>query len=195
MNFQPNHVYHIYYQGNNKQDLFHDTDDFLCFLRVTRNTLALAGDIIAYCLMPNHFHFQLVTDEHCNQTIKQGNLTLDPVTNSIRKLLSSYTRIYNGRYNKTGSLFRQKTKANQLSAEKHIHSNDKNDYYLNCFHYIHQNPLKAGLVIKLEDWEFSSFKDYAGMRNGTLINKKLATKICGYNPATFIAESYSLIER
>ena len=43
-----------------------------------------------------------------------------------------------------------------------------------CFEYIHQNPVKAGLVTQETDWEFSSARDYAGMRNGKLVNKKLA---------------------
>ena len=47
-------------------------------------------------------------------------------------------------------------------------------YY--CFHYIHNNPVNAGLVIKKEDWEFSSYQDYNGLRNGSLINKSLALK-------------------
>ena len=47
-----------------------------------------------------------------------------------------------------------------------------NDYLLSCFLYIHQNPLQAGLVNKLEDWEFSSYLDYVGLRNGTLVNTK-----------------------
>ncbi len=70
----------------------------------------------------------------------------------------------------------------------------KADYYFNCFHYIHQNPLVAGLVKNLEDWNFSSFKDYAGKRNGTLCNKSLAVKFCSYDPETFINTSHQLIE-
>lgn len=192
MNFQPHHIYHVYNQGNNKQLLFHDEEDYICFLRLTRNTLFISANILAYCLMPNHFHFMIESDERCDQAIKQGNLTLDPITNSFRKLLSSYSRLYNQKYQRSGSLFRQKTKANQLSLDKNI-SACKQDYYLNCFHYIHQNPLRAGLVSKLEEWEFSSFKDYAELRNGTLINKSLSTRICGYNIHSFYKESYQIL--
>ena len=48
-----------------------------------------------------------------------------------------------------------------------------NDYLLNCFMYIHQNPLLAGLVEKIEDWEYSSYPEYVGKRNGTLVNLNL----------------------
>ncbi len=43
-----------------------------------------------------------------------------------------------------------------------------------CFNYIHQNPVRAGLVKTEIEWEFSSAQDYAGLRNGTLVNKKVA---------------------
>lgn len=84
--------------------------------------------------------------------------------------------------NRTGSLFQQKTKAKLLVTEtesvtRPTSSNRRTSklfYPSTCFHYIHQNPLKAGLVGRLEEWEFSSFRDYAKFRNGTLCNKSLA---------------------
>ncbi|PZF73973.1 hypothetical protein DN068_06445 [Taibaiella soli] len=62
-------------------------------------------------------------------------------------------------------------------------------------HYIHQNPIRAGLVNRLEDWEYSSFKDYAGLRNGTLCNKEMLMTITGYNVSTFYTDSYALIKQ
>ena len=41
---------------------------------------------------------------------------------------------------------------------------------MNCFLYIHQNPIEAAIVDKLEDWEFSSYLDYIGRRKGTLVD-------------------------
>jgi hypothetical protein len=64
---------------------------------------------------------------------------------------------------------------------------NRNDYYQNCFYYIHQNPLKAGLVNGLKEWVFSSYLDYAGLRNGSLCNKILAEKYGLFNPKTFSA--------
>lgn len=121
---------------------------------------------------------------------------IDPVTNSIRKLLSSYARIFNTRYQRSGSVFRQKTKAKCLS-EIRIdgeYETGVQEYYTNCFHYIHQNPLKANLVTTLEDWEFSSFKDYAGLRDGTLCDRKLATTYCNYAQNDFREKSLQEVE-
>ena len=195
MNFIPDNIYHIYNQGNNKQQIFSSDEDYLIFLKIIKKCISPHAEIIAYCLMPNHFHFLIYADDRVNTMIKQGGLLIDLLTNGVRKLLSGYARIYNNLHNQTGSLFRQKIKYNCLS-EITIPSNSINthqDYYFNCFHYIHQNPLRAGLVKRLEDWEYSSFKDYALLRNGTICNKELASKFCSYDPENFIKTSYGII--
>lgn len=195
MNFTPGNLYHVYNQENNKQIIFSCEEDYIVFLRMVRKYISPCAEIIAYCLMPNHFHFLIYTDDRVDANIKQGGLLIDPLTNGFRKLLSGYARIYNKNYNKTGSLFRQKTKYNCLSdTTTSTLKASAHDYYFNCFHYIHQNPLRAGLVSRLEDWEYSSFKDYALLRNGTLCNKELAVKYCSYNPLVFLKTSYQIID-
>lgn len=195
MHFIPDNLYHIFNQGNNKQILFHERDDYTTFLNLIRNNIKPHTDIIAYCLMPNHFHLMIAADDRCLNQIKQGGLVIDPITNGIRKLLSSYSRIHNSKNDKSGSMFRQKTKAKCLVTPTELSKpTDISDYVSKCFHYIHQNPLKAGLVKRIEDWEYSSFIDYADLRNGTLINKTLAQKYCNYNKDTFIKGSYALID-
>ena len=193
MNFTPDNLYHVYNQGNDKQLIFSLVEDYFIFLRMIRKYISPHAEIIAYCLMPNHFHLLIYTDERVAETIKQGGLLIDPLTNGFRKLLSGYARIYNKVNNKTGSLFRQKTKVKNLSLDTSGSDHNLQDYYFNCLHYIHQNPLRASIVNRLEDWEFSSFKDYAGLRNGTLCNKDLANKYCSYQPETFIKTSYQII--
>ena len=130
----------------------------------------------------------------CN---KARRIFIDPVTNSIRKLLSSYARIFNNQTHRSGSIFRQKTKSKCLSdVSLRPESTFRiQDYYVNCFHYIHQNPLAAKLVTRLEDWEFSSFRDYAGLREGKLCQKDLASLHCDYNAESFIEKSYSQVDK
>jgi putative transposase len=53
--------------------------------------------------------------------------------------------------------------------------------------------MKANLVRKMEDWDYSSFKDYGGLRNGTLCNKELAARLPGINLKTFYTDSYQFI--
>jgi hypothetical protein len=77
--------------------------------------------------------------------IKQGRLFIDPITNSFRKTFSSYTSMKNEKNGNIGFLFCQKTKAKSLS-EMALKPGDlqcRNDYYENCFYYIHQKPFKS----------------------------------------------------
>lgn len=193
MNFIPGNLYHVYNQGNDKQLLFSCDEDYRIFLRMVKKNISPHAEIIAYCLMPNHFHFLIYADERVETIIHQGGLLIDPLTNGFRKLLSGYARVYNNLYNKSGSLFRQKTKVKCLSDIPPGSSYSLQDYYFNCFHYIHQNPMRAGLIQRLEEWEFSSYKDYAGLRNGTLCNKVLGAKFCSFDPVTFIKTSCQII--
>ena len=115
---------------------------------------------------------------------------------SIGVLLSSYTKAINKQNNSTGSLFRQKTKAICLNEIKGISSHWYNSFGVTfmkvdipeyqysqvCFNYIHHNPVKAGLVAKAEDWEFSSYIDLVGIRDGNFVNRERVEKlglICG----------------
>ena len=100
----------------------------------------------------------------------------------IRQLLSSYTQAINKQNKSTGSLFQQNTKA------KPIVKGSRN-YDLTVFHYIHQNAYRAKLIEKMEDWEYSSFVDYCGKRNGNLCNKELTIKLLGLNMKTFYQDS------
>ena len=164
MEFFKNELYHIYNRGNNQQRIFFKPANYIFFLNKIRHYIIPYCDIIAYCLMPNHFHFLIKSDERTIATKTIGNKEKNILSEGIRQLLSSYTQAINKQNNSTGSLFQQNTKA------KPIVKGSKN-YDQICLHYIHQNPLKAKLVEKMEQWEYSSFQDYCVKRNGTLCNK------------------------
>jgi putative transposase len=197
MNFCSDNIYHIYNQGNNRQQIFYDRKDYFVFLNLYKSLFSPFMDSIAWCLMPNHFHFMIYADKRCTVTIKQGGIFIDPITNGFRKLLSGYARIFNSQTQQSGSVFRQKTKAKCLSQIpiKPGGIYQVQDYFVNCFHYIHQNPLVARLVNRLENWEFSSFRDYAGLRQGSLCKKELGALHCGYDPSNFVAKSYELVDK
>ena len=63
------------------------------------------------------------------------------------------------------------------------------------FHYVRQNPRRARLVAQLEGWEFSSFRDYAGLRNGKLADKALACQLIDIpdRAAAFYRQSYQVM--
>jgi putative transposase len=217
MYFEPSGIYHIYNQGNNRQPVFFNHENYRFFLRKIRIHILPFADILAWCLMPNHFHLMVevkgpasrgadIFSRGATQSrtpTKEPNLgaisgrtsineeTGQSFNHSIGVLLSSYTKAINKQNNTTGSLFRQKTKAICLNEIKGISSHwytsfgvtfmkvdiPEYQYPQTCFNYIHHNPVKAGLVVKAEDWEFSSYVDLVGMRDGTLVNRERVEKL------------------
>jgi REP element-mobilizing transposase RayT len=182
MNIIANETHHIYNQGNNRERIFHEDADYIEFLKLFRKYVLPNCETLAYCLMPNHFHFLIQATEQSAKNKLVGNLNLCELSNGYRLLQSNYAQYINKKKGRTGSLFRQKTKA------KSLQEGDKN-YGFIAFHYIHQNPLRAGLVQQLEDWDFSSFPDYAGRRNGTICKRELAFALIGLDKENFINEA------
>jgi putative transposase len=169
----PNKYYHIYNRSINKELVFRSPENYVYFLSKYRKYVDDYIDTIAYCLMPTHFHFFIfVRDIKMESTSEVGSIShhdviearLNQLKNNIGVLLSSYAKAINKRYARHGSLFQEHTKAIEI---------DDLSYLLWLATYIHQNPVRAKLVNKIDDWEYSSYKDYIGIRNGTLPKKDL----------------------
>lgn len=207
MNFENGNLYHVYNQGNNKIPVFYSMENYILFLKKIKLHILPHADVLAWCLMPNHFHLMLyvhslelivkkkfVDNSNYNKiAIKVGGVdTSTPKTillnDSIGIILSSFTRAFNIQQDRTGSLFREHTRSECLT-KIDLHTPSffdtpygaiinrhfpEEEYPKICFDYIHNNPVKAGLVKNPEDWEFSSYPDYYANRNGKLINKKRA---------------------
>ncbi|MFP4555375.1 MAG: transposase [Bacteroidales bacterium] len=211
MFFEEGHLYHIYNQGNNRQRIFFTRENYLFFLSKIKKHVLPYSDILAWCLMPNHFHLMV----HVNSLelpLGAGNYSANYPSNSssssspsatlsrartttvktqsfqhsIGVMLASYTRAINKQMNWSGSLFRSETKAicltqvNKLTQAYYISKgvtsiniqHPELQYPNICFNYINLNPLKDGLVNRNEDWEFSSYPDVVGLRNGKLISRE-----------------------
>ena len=188
MKITPNELYHIYNQGNNHEQLFFLAEDYIVFMRLFRKFVTGYCPPMAWCLMPNHFHFVIYTSDLSVEEKVIGNIFSNSLSNGFRLLQSAYAQYINARRNRSGSLFRQKTKAKCLSeGDEH--------YALTAFHYVHQNPLNAGLVLRLEDWHYSSYRDYVGLRKGSLCDKDLGAQLIGFSQERFIEESYEHIDQ
>lgn len=184
MQFQQHTLFHIYNRGNNRQTIFFERENYLYFLFKVRKYLLPHCEILSYCLMPNHFHLLIYADERTVQTVKIGNNDINILSYGFQNLLSSYTKAINRKFERTGSLFTQNTKAKALAPVP--------DGYI-CLKYIHQNPLKAGLVQDMNDWEFSSFPDYTGIRNGSLCNQTLANKLLSFDKVQYFKTAYEMV--
>ena len=182
---EANQIYHFFNQGNNKERIFFQDRNMAYFLNKVNHYLSPHCDILAYCLMPNHFHFLIHTQASAVVEVNQGSVTMNKLSASIQQLQSSYTKAINKQENRTGSLFRQKAKV------KPVGNKDKN-YPFIAFHYIHQNPMKAGLVAKMEDWSYSSFNEYWKNFDG-IYNKELAREVIDFGDDEFYEQSYGVI--
>ncbi len=160
-------LFHIYNQGNRKQRIFFDDSNYELFQELTKRFVHPHCDILAYCLMPNHFHFLINASPKSVEKIQLGSIELTVLSNSFRLLLSNYAQIVNRERDESGSLFRQKTKAKWLD-----HTEEK--YAITCFNYVHMNPVTSGLVKNPEDWKYSSCKAYVKSIDDVLINKNIA---------------------
>jgi putative transposase len=187
MHFEPGEFYHVYNRGNNRQPIFFNERNYLFFLKKVREQLLPFSDIIAYCLMPNHFHFLIRANENgLKERNSFGGKSMQELAYRIGILLSSYSQAINKQNKTTGSLFQQKTKAKILSE---INSGSRLSYFEQCFHYIHQNPVIARLVKKIADWPYSSYLDYAGLRNGALCKKEIFSSLTGLTSGDIIEKT------
>jgi putative transposase len=144
---EPNCYYHIYNRGINRASLFFNTSNWGFFLTRLRDyfdpTLA---EMVAYCLMPNHYHFLV--------HIKSENFGLEV----MQPFLVSYTKAINKQENRVGPLFQGPFQAKRIDTENTL---------VQVSQYIHLNPVLAGLTPHPAQWKFSSYLDYVGLRQGT----------------------------
>ena len=143
--------YHVYARGASKQPIYRDAEDYAFFLQLfarylspeqQKNTDGVpyphfrgSIELLAYCLMGNHFHLFVYQKE-------QGALS-----DLMKSVLASYTRYFNRKYRRSGSLFESRYKASPIT----------NDAYLiHISRYIHLNPRSWRL------YPYSSIRDYRG---------------------------------
>ena len=133
------------------------------------------ADVLAYCLMPNHFHFLLrfKSQQACLragtdlagfenlQGLQAKPKQLNP-SQQLSNMLNAYAKAFNKKYHRKGSLFMRNSGRVKV---------EDNQYLLKLIHYIHCNPKEAGLVEFLEDWKYSSYKTIVSNKN-TLVRRK-----------------------
>lgn len=162
-------VYHIYNRGSDKREIFYQNRDFKRFQltffyyqfigpkprfsKFTKSQLNLFKsdpnkrlvEIIAYCLMPNHFHF----------LIKQ--LKENGIPTFISQICNSYTRYFNTKYPRVGPLFQGKYQNVLIETEEQL---------IHTSRYIHLNPVVSGLTKSLDNYPWSSYEEYVNGRGG-----------------------------
>lgn len=135
----PNAWHHVMNRARRGEDLFLDKADYQQFIDLLQETADLFNvNVAAFCLMPTHYHLMVQTPD--------ANLS-----RCMRHLNGVYTQRYNLRHGCDGTLFRGRYKSILIDADS---------YVLQLVRYIHNNPLKAGLVKRLDQYVWSSHKGY-----------------------------------
>jgi len=145
------HFYHIYNRGAHRISIFREPDNYIFVLRKLKHYCrSLQLSLVAYCLMPNHYHLLIRQDgEHAAGLLPQ-------------RVFNSYSKAYNKRYDHAGTLFESSYKAAVVEDEAHL---------LHLCRYIHANPVKDGLVTDPVEWPFSSYPEWMNLRSGTLVDR------------------------
>ncbi|MCA9400600.1 MAG: transposase [Candidatus Omnitrophica bacterium] len=153
--------YHVMNRGQSKRDIYLDERDYKKFLAIIREGCRMCHvEIVAYCLMRNHYHLLVHTPE--------ANLP-----QFMRQVNGVYTQYFNQKYKKDGSLFKGRYKANIVQ---------EGSYLLRLIRYIHNNPVKAGLVRKASKYPYTSDQhfmrkeEFSWLRYMNVLNGQLKGK-------------------
>jgi putative transposase len=130
--------YHVLNRGNARSTVFHKPDDYRAFVEIMAEaSVRIPMRILAYCLMPNHFHFALWPRD-------DGDLS-----RWMHWLLTTHVRRYLRHYHSSGHIWQGRFKAFPIEGDEHL---------LTVLRYIERNPLRARLVYRAEDWPWSSLQ-------------------------------------
>ena len=136
-----NTCYHILTRGNNRQQLFREEGDFNYFLKVLSDSKSeFEFDLYHYCLMSNHIHLLL-------KIIKASDLA-----KLLKSFKLSYSFYFRKKYSNSGYIFQGRYKSLLI---------ENDAYLLDCGRYIERNPLRAKVVERLENYQYTSYRFYA----------------------------------
>lgn len=136
-------IYHIILRGANRQQIFHQDEDSQRFMQILEKySKGFELRVYSWCLMSNHIHLLL----------REGN---EELSVTMKRIGVSFAWYYNWKYRTNGHLFQDRFRSEKIDSEQ---------YLLAVIRYIHQNPVKAGMVERVEDWKWSSCQEYYAKR-------------------------------
>ena len=153
--FENGSFYHVYNRGNRKQQIFLGYKDYERFLNKTLEYKKKFNvNIVAFCLMSNHFHFLI------------QQLSPNTISKFFSDLCNSYSRYFNTKYETVGGLYQGRFKAKRI---------DKDEYLIHVSRYIHLNPVglfgpSENLVSNLLAYRWSSLQYYLSSSKNEIID-------------------------
>ena len=147
---QSDRYYHIFNQGNNKENIFKEKRNYSYFLGLINKYLHPICEVFAYCLLPNHFHLVLKTNEGVPDKV---------LSQKFSNLFNTYSKAINKAHNRTGSLFRDRFRRKVIENE---------DYLRNLIVYVHLNPEYHELYPDFKKYKYSSYQSYLSKKASKL---------------------------
>ena len=148
--------YHAYNRGCNRERIFVNDGNYIFLIKRAKSFLAnYTLSVIAYCLMPNHYHFLCRPEED------------DSLSRYIQRLFNSYTQAFNKGQGRSGTLFEGRFKSILV---------DTDEYVIQLCRYIHLNPVRAGLVRDPSQWPYSNYLEWVEKRDGILIDREFVRR-------------------
>ena len=139
-NHLPGHYYHFFNRGAHRLAIFLDGVNYRFVIRKLRTLCrSLSLKPIAYCLLPNHYHFLIK---------QEGD---HPAGLLPRRIFNSYSKAYNQRYYHNGTLFEGNYKVRWVNDDS---------YLIHLCRYIHANPVVHGIVDSVDDWPYSDYQQW-----------------------------------
>ena len=132
-------IYHIMLRGINKESIFESDDEKKRFIAIIIEQKEQQRiKIYGYCMMDNHVH--LIIQEET-----------DDISTLVKRISSSYVYWYNKKHERVGPLFQERFKSECV---------ENDGYFISVLRYIHQNPVKAGIVKTVDKYKWSSYDNY-----------------------------------
>lgn len=143
--------HHVTQRGVNRSTVFFERGDGAAYLALLRDYSGrYSVEIVAYCLMPNHVHLVLVPS------------TVDGLHRALKAVHGRYATRLNRIRDRVGHLWQNRYYSSPLDSQ----------YFLNAVRYVELNPVKAKLVGRAEDYEWSSAAAHCGGRRDPLVEAK-----------------------
>lgn len=156
----PNYFYHIVCRGNRRDALFKDESDFETFLRMLEQiNKKTPFELASYCLMTNHFHLQMRSKDQ-------------PISKVMSLINKRYADYYNTKNSITGHVFEKRYYDKIIDSKQGM---------LEVSRYIHLNPLEARMVIKAQNYRWSSYRYYLHTSTHHMLNMDA---VLGYFPGS-----------
>ncbi|MBZ0167254.1 MAG: transposase [Candidatus Omnitrophica bacterium] len=133
----PGLIYHVINRGNNQQPIFHDKEDYRRYLGVIyRYKRKFGFRLFAYCLMTNHVHLLVQVGDKAS------------ISQIMQSVTICHTRHHHTKYKQSGHLWQGRFRSPIVSDD---------EYLKNAMIYIEQNPVRAGMANRPEDYPWSSY--------------------------------------